>query len=97
MRGDAMPDSITQNQSSLVGAVDALGDSQLANTFRMQAEKMEREASGLMAEAKRLLSEAAALEPAPVKVPAKRGPKPKSASIDATPTRTSKAKKVNVA
>ena len=97
MRGDTMPDSLRQNQDSLVGAVDALGDNQLANTFRMQAEKMEREASGLMAEAKRLLSEAAALEPAPVKVPAKRGPKPKSVSIDATPTRTSKAKKVNVA
>jgi hypothetical protein len=97
MRGDAMPDSITQNQGSLAGAVDALGDNQLANTFRQQAEKMEREAKGLMAEAQRLLSEAAALEPAPVKVPAKRGPKPKTASVDATPVRTSKAKKVNVA
>jgi hypothetical protein len=97
MRGDAMSDSITQNQGSLAGAVDALGDNQLANTFRQQAEKMEREAKGLMAEAQRLLSEAAALEPAPVKVPAKRGPKPKTASVDATPARTSKAKKVNVA
>lgn len=97
MRGDTMPDSITQNQGSLAGAVDALGDNQLANTFRQQAEKMEREAKGLMAEAQRLLSEAAALEPAPIKVPAKRGPKPKTASVDATPTRTSKAKKVNVA
>jgi hypothetical protein len=97
MRGDTMPDSITQNQGSLAGAVDALGDNQLANTFRQQAEKMEREAKGLMAEAHRLLSEAAALEPAPIKVPAKRGPKPKTASVDATPTRTSKAKKVNVA
>ena len=97
MRGDAMPDSITHNQGSLAGAVDALGDNQLANTFRQQAEKMEREAKGLMAEAQRLLSEAAALEPAPVKVPAKRGPKPKTASVDATPVRTSKAKKVNVA
>lgn len=97
MRGDTMPDSITQNQGSLAGAVDALGDNQLANTFRQQAEKMEREAKGLMAEAQRLLSEAAALEPAPVKVPAKRGPKPKTASVDATPVRTSKAKKVNVA
>jgi hypothetical protein len=97
MRGDTMPDSITQNQGSLAGAVDALGDNQLANTFRQQAEKMEREAKGLMAEAHRLLSEAAALEPAPIKVPGKRGPKPKTASVDATPTRTSKAKKVNVA
>jgi len=42
---------------------DALGDAQLANTFRAQAERMQREANGLMAEATRLLNEAAALTP----------------------------------
>lgn len=43
---------------------DTLGDNQLANNLRQQAEKMNREAKGLMAEAERLLKEAAGLDPA---------------------------------
>lgn len=43
---------------------DTLGDNQLANNLREQAEKMNREAKGLMAEAERLLKEAAGLDPA---------------------------------
>lgn len=44
-------------------AVGALGNSDLAANFRAQAEKMNAEARGLMAEADRLLKEAVALEP----------------------------------
>lgn len=56
---------------------DALGDVQLAANFRAQAEKMDREAKGLLAEAARLLQEAAALEPkaAPAPVKAKKSSK----------------------
>lgn len=44
---------------------DALGDNAIANNLRQQAERMAREAKGLMAEADRLLQEAANLDPAP--------------------------------
>lgn len=43
---------------------DLLGDTQLANSLRQQAAKMTSEAKGLMAEADRLLKEAASMEPA---------------------------------
>lgn len=65
---------------------DALGDAAIANNLREQAERMSREAKGLMAEAERLLKEAAALTPAP-KV---------EASV-ITKERKPRAKKVNVA
>lgn len=42
---------------------DALGDQTLAKTLRDQADRMSREAKGLMAEADRLLKEAASLDP----------------------------------
>lgn len=42
---------------------DTLGDQTLANNLRQQAERMSREAKGLMAEADRLLKEAATLDP----------------------------------
>ena len=42
----------------------ALGDTDLANNLRQQAAKMAAEAKGLMAEADRLLKEAASMEPA---------------------------------
>lgn len=62
MRGDR--DTTPFVSPSLVaGDPDALGDAQLADTFVQQAERMQREANGLLAEAKRLLSEAAALSP----------------------------------
>jgi hypothetical protein len=54
---------------------DTLGDQALANNLRQQAERMEREAKGLLAEAARLSQEAASLDP--VKAPA---PKAKKAS-----------------
>ena len=57
-------------------SVDVLGDQQLANNFRQQAERMANEAKGLMAEADRLLKEAALMDP-PVAEKSKRGRKPK--------------------
>lgn len=47
----------------VVSSGDALGDGQLANSLRQQAEKMAAEAKGLMAEADRLLKEASSLDP----------------------------------
>lgn len=55
---------------------DLLGDNELANSLRKQAEKMTNEAKGLMAEADRLLKEAALMDP-PVAEKSKRGRKPK--------------------
>lgn len=46
----------------------ALGDTDLANNLRQQAAKMAAEAKGLMAEADRLLKEAASMEPAPLEI-----------------------------
>lgn len=54
MRGE----SVAPNQTPQ----GILGDTQLAENFRMQAEKMNREAKGLMAEADRLMKEAAQLD-----------------------------------
>jgi len=48
-----------------------LGEKDIANNLRLQAEKMSREAQGLMAEATRLLKEAASMDPAPAEKPAK--------------------------
>lgn len=59
MRGNQTPAAPVQATSP-----DALGDAALANNLREQAERMSREAKGLMAEAERLLKEAAALVPA---------------------------------
>jgi len=54
--------------SSQVDAVDTLTDSTLAQRLRDQATKMNNEAKGLMAEADRLLKEAASMDPVkPVK------------------------------
>jgi hypothetical protein len=44
-------------------ASDVLGDNQLANNLRQQAEKMAAEAKGLLAESDRLLKEAAMIDP----------------------------------
>ena len=64
MRGDKLPKQINEGKEVVqTSSNDALGDVQLANTFRQQAERMEREAKGLMAEATRLLKEAEAMDP----------------------------------
>lgn len=62
---------------------DLLGDAQLAMQRRQQAEKMQREAQGLMAEADRLLKEAADLDPVKVQ--------------KTTKAKKTSSKKVNVA
>ena len=70
MRGDRdayTPETIPQAPTGLQGSNDALGDASLANNLRQQAEKMSREANGLLAEVKRLLEQAETLAPsAPV-------------------------------
>lgn len=48
---------------------DAMGDQAIANNLRQQAERMSREAKGLMAEADRLLKEAASLDPIKAEAP----------------------------
>ena len=80
MRGD-------QNKAptGIQSSGDALGDNALANNLRQQAEKMSREAKGLMAEAERLLSEAAQMDPAkPVVTETVKAAKPKKTKAKAT-------------
>lgn len=48
---------------------DTLGDNELANNLRQQAQKMSAEAKGLLAEAERLMQEATSLEPVVVVQP----------------------------
>jgi len=91
MRGD------NQKQAPVTpSSGDLLGDNQLATSLRQQAEKMAREAKGLMAEADRLLQEAASLDP--VKPAATKTTKAKKAPVvEAAPkAKTTRAKKVNV-
>lgn len=69
----------------VTSATDALGDSSLAKQRLEQAAKMEREAKGLLAESKRLMEEAKALDPSVVSAenqtaPAIQPPKKKRAS-----------------
>lgn len=59
-----------------------LGDSQLANNLRTQAQRMHNEAQGLMAEADRLLKEAASME----------GIKPETKSTEKKKGRSTKTK-----
>jgi hypothetical protein len=58
LRGDKIA-----NKEPVQAAGDALGDNAIANNLRQQAERMSREAKGLMAEVDRLLKEAAELDP----------------------------------
>jgi hypothetical protein len=50
-------------QSNVQGSGDILGDTSLAQQRIEQAQKMEREAQGLLAESKRLMEEAKSLDP----------------------------------
>ncbi len=89
MRGDKLPQQINENRQvqqapvASSSASDALGDTQLANNLRQQAERMDREAKGLMAEAQRLLKEAAALDPV----------KAKAEKVSKTPATETKVRK----
>jgi len=65
---------------------DILGDQTLANDLRQQAQRMEREANGLLAEVKRLLSEANSLDPvkpAKTKTVKAEAPKARKAKVTA--------------
>ena len=64
LRGDK-----ASQQVSIQSTGDALGDQTLANNLRQQAERMEREAKGLLAEAARLSKEAASLDPVKAEAP----------------------------
>jgi len=66
MRGDKHSTPVTPIAAS---TGDTLGDTQLAKNFREQAERMDREAKGLLAESQRLMKEAALLEGFPTEVP----------------------------
>jgi hypothetical protein len=61
MRGDK-----AKTTPPVGSANGALGDNELANNLRQQAAKMSSEAKGLLAEADRLLKEAAEMDPPPV-------------------------------
>lgn len=61
MRGD----KAKKERAPVQASGDALGDKTLADNLRQQAQKMEREAKGLLAEVERLLNEAQTLDPAP--------------------------------
>lgn len=75
------------NQNPVVPTGDLLGDASLAKQRLEQAQKMEREAKGLLAEAQRLMDEAKSLDPS-VAPPA---------AIEAKPTKAKKSRaKVSV-
>jgi hypothetical protein len=64
LRGDK-----PKQQAPVQATGDAMGDQALANNLRQQAERMEREAKGLLAEATRLQKEAASLDPVKAAAP----------------------------
>ena len=66
---------------------DLLGDAALANNLRQQAERMDREAKGLLAEAQRLMKEAAQMEGLPLETKAK--PETKAKKTTARKTKVS--------
>jgi hypothetical protein len=73
-----------QNKAPVQPSGDALGDQALANNLRQQAERMSREAKGLLAEAQRLEQEAATLDPVKKAAPkAKKTTKAKNTKVDA--------------
>lgn len=68
LRGDKNRPAPAGSDAALRASANAaLDDSGIASNLRQQAERMDREAKGLMAEAQRLLKEAAALEPVKAK------------------------------
>lgn len=66
MRNNNAP--VQKTPPAVQASGDALGDQSLAKNLREQAERMSREAKGLLAEADRLLKEANVLDPASVEV-----------------------------
>lgn len=62
LRGNQRP-APAGSDAALKAAAELLDDTGLATSLRQQAERMDREAKGLMAESARLIKEAAALDP----------------------------------
>jgi len=86
LRGDQRPAPAGSDAALRAAANAALDDSGLASNLRQQAERMDREAKGLMAEAQRLLKEAQALDP--VKAKAEKVVKAKTATTATKKTKT---------
>ena len=72
---------VPATQPLIASSSDALGDNVIANNLRQQAQKMEAEAKGLLAESARLMSEAASMDP--VKPVAKKTTKAKKTKVSA--------------
>jgi hypothetical protein len=72
---------VPTTQPLTASSSDALGDNAIANNLRQQAQKMEAEAKGLLAESARLMSEAASMDP--VKPVAKKTTKAKKTKVSA--------------
>lgn len=70
-----------QTNQPVIASGDTIGDAQLATNLRQQAEKMSREAKGLMAEAERLLKEAATMDPVKPVKESKPAAKPRKARV----------------
>jgi len=83
MRGNQVP---SQNIQSAQGA---LADNELANNLRQQAQKMDAEAKGLLAESQRLLKEAAQMDGGVLEAMS-------TASISAQPKRRGRPAKAKV-
>jgi hypothetical protein len=89
LRGDQRP-APAGSDAALNAAAALLDDNGLATSLRQQAERMDREAKGLMAESARLLKEAAALDP--VKAVKESAKSKKTAKAEVTPARKTRAK-----
>jgi hypothetical protein len=79
MRGDAVPGL---DASPIQASGDALGDTALAANLRQQADRMSREANGLLVEAQRLVEQARSLDPV-VAAPVKTKGRPKKTPVAA--------------
>jgi hypothetical protein len=84
MRGDKVPELDTAPIQASSG--DVLGDTALAANLRQQAERMSREANGLLVEAQRLVKQAQDLDPVPTaptvdSIPVKTKGRPKKTPV----------------
>ena len=89
LRGNQRP-APAGSDAALNAAAALLDDTGLATNLRQQAERMDREAKGLMAESARLMKEAAALDP--VKAVKESAKSKKTAKAEVTPARKTRAK-----
>jgi hypothetical protein len=89
MRGESTVNLPPQKKAPVAAQAGALGDSDIANNLRQQAARMDAEARGLMAEAHRMLKEAAQLEGAvPESAPVAEAPAKKTRAAKTTKSKT---------